>query len=231
MANLISPGMFGTDVPADKRRIEFDFKNEVIVENNIEVESVFFGDSITHFWELPVYFGNDYGLFLNRGIDADDTRYAIRRLEADVIQLHPKSCIILLGINDTWYMEYDNWSRTPGEPYTSVFTTASNNYTDIVLKLLANSIQPVICSLLPTDMPWTNAQRQRERYVTEFNDFLKKLCKECNLKYIDYYSEFMLNSDVLIIPDPHLYHEGLHPNVYGYNKMANILKRDFFDVV
>ena len=80
-------------------------------------------------------------------------------------------------------------------------------------------------------MPWTNAQRQRERYVTEFNDFLKKLCKECNLKYIDYYSEFMLNSDVLIIPDPHLYHEGLHPNVYGYNKMANILKRDFFDVV
>lgn len=231
MCTVVSPGMFGKDVPADKRRIEFDFKNEVIVKNNISVDTVFFGDSITHFWELPAYFGSDYGVLINRGIDADDTRYAKRRLEADVIQLHPKNCVILLGINDTWYLEYDNWSCTPGELYADVFTTAIQNYSEIIMTLISNGIRPVLCSLLPTNMPWTTAETQREKYVLEFNDYLKQVSKECNLPYIDYYSEFMVTQGDLSLINNELYHEGLHPNVYGYNKMANILKRDFFDVV
>jgi hypothetical protein len=69
--DIIKPGLFSKQVNADNRRIEFDYKNEVIVSNKIAVDYVFIGDSITHMWELNAYFGKSQRLILNRGIGGD----------------------------------------------------------------------------------------------------------------------------------------------------------------
>jgi lysophospholipase L1-like esterase len=61
---------------------------------------VFLGDSITQGW------GDDFrnafpGMkTANRGISGDTTRGMLFRLEADVLALHPKGVVLLLGTND-----------------------------------------------------------------------------------------------------------------------------------
>lgn len=60
---------------------------------------VFFGDSITHGW-------TDVGKAFptlkvaNRGIGGDTSRGLLWRLQEDVLDLHPRAVIMLIGIND-----------------------------------------------------------------------------------------------------------------------------------
>lgn len=59
---------------------------------------VFLGDSITEQWNLPRCFP---GLKVaNRGISGDTTRGMLCRLEQDVLNLQPKTIVLLGGIND-----------------------------------------------------------------------------------------------------------------------------------
>ena len=95
--NFVKPGIFTVQAAADSRRVEFDTKNEVIVTNKVPVDFVFIGDSITHAWELNAYFGKMGRLILNRGIGGDTSEYLLRRFEADVLQLKPKYCVMLIG--------------------------------------------------------------------------------------------------------------------------------------
>src|SRR5512140_1499636 len=61
---------------------------------------VFLGDSITEGW------GDDFGgsfpgvKLANRGISGDTTRGVLIRVQQDVLVLHPRAVIILIGTND-----------------------------------------------------------------------------------------------------------------------------------
>ena len=219
---FIKPGEFGLDVAADHRRIEFDFKNQVIVQHQIPVDTVFFGDSITHFWELGAYFKGTDGIIVNRGIGGDQTQYALRRLEADVLQLHPKRCVLLLGINDCWDMEFNDWWQREGMEYEEVVKRAEENLKSIIERVINAGIEMVVCSILPTKMAFTNREELRHDYVLEVNAYLKDLCEKKKIAYVDYYSS-MVNEDGRTVRDG-LTFEGLHPNVFGYDIMAEKLK-------
>lgn len=73
----------------DLRRTEFDIRNSQIFCNKIPVDIVFLGDSITHFWEVEEYF-KEYGIVVNRGIGGEVAHLAVKRFQADVVQLSPK---------------------------------------------------------------------------------------------------------------------------------------------
>jgi lysophospholipase L1-like esterase len=61
---------------------------------------VFLGDSITQGWGDDMG-GNFSGLKVaNRGISGDTTRGVLIRLDDDVIALHPKGVVLLIGTND-----------------------------------------------------------------------------------------------------------------------------------
>ncbi|MEG1873735.1 MAG: GDSL-type esterase/lipase family protein [Ruthenibacterium sp.] len=111
MKQIIRPGLLSVSVSADSRRGEFDFKNQVIVENEVPVDFVFIGDSITQLWELNAYFNAPGQMVLNRGISGDTTEYVLKRFDADVVQLKPKHCVLMIGVNDAWDMETDPWLR------------------------------------------------------------------------------------------------------------------------
>lgn len=62
---------------------------------------VFLGDSITQQWE-PNGFNRTFGNMkvANRGISGDTTRGVLIRMDDDVLKVHPKAVVILIGTND-----------------------------------------------------------------------------------------------------------------------------------
>lgn len=222
MSKIIDPGLFSKQVAADTKRGEFNYKNAVIVENNVNVDFVFIGDSITDFWEINAYLGASNKIIVNRGIGGDITEFVLKRFDADVIQLKPKHCILMIGVNDAWDLEYDPWSNREGMKVDDVISRAYDNIIQMINKAKTNKINLIVCSILPTNMIFTNKNKERNIYIVEVNKRLRELCEKENLIYVDYYSEFAEDGQIYVKDG--LTMEGLHPNTKGYNIMMRILK-------
>lgn len=220
----IRPGYLSRIARADDRRCEFDCKNQVIVENEVPVDLLFIGDSNIQMWELNAYY-HDSGLrILNRGIGGDRTAYLLHRFYADAVQLKPKYCVIMIGINDSWLLEDDDLKQEAGRPVAEVLEEALRNVKKILELACMEHMRVGICSLLPTDMRWTNHEKERQEYIQKYNKEIKALTETFSQRYIDFYHAFVkedgcsLNRELSI--------EGLHPNVFGYNRMSEILSRE-----
>ena len=216
------PGLFSLSAAADNRRTEFDLKNQVLIQRELPVDTVFFGDSITQFWELNAYFGGSGKLIVNRGIGGDETEFAARRFYADVVQLRPRRCVMLLGVNDSWKLEYDGWLRREGWTVSQVLARAEENFRTIASLAKTHGLDLIVCSVLPTDMDFTNREDLRKEYIGEVNGFLWALCREEGFLYVDYFSATVGEDGRSIRAGLTL--EGLHPNVFGYDIMARVLR-------
>jgi len=215
------PGVFSEAVAADNLRYYFDFMNQTLITRGTPIDFLFFGDSITQGWELNAYFSPRW-LTVNRGIGGDRTKYARARFKADVLDLKPRHCIMMIGINDAWDLEPDLWHHIPGLELEDVLDEAYSN-----LEAMANMARDagqslIICSVLPTNMAFTFAEEARKTYVVRLNQKLKTLCEKRGIPYVDYFSAFV-KEDGRTANDDYFF-EGLHPHVMGYDLMAQILE-------
>lgn len=220
--DYLKPGYFSKAVRADDRRSIFDCKNQVIVHNQTPVDVVFFGDSITEMWELGAYFHRADGMIVNRGIGGDRTIYGEKRFMADVVQLNPKLCVLMMGINDAWDMEFDHWRQLEGRSFDDVLSVAFQNIQSMVQMATQNGIQIAVCSVLPTNMNFTHTEPTRNEYVRQLNAKVSAYCRDQSLVYVDYYPLFLAEDGKTVRTE--LMIEGLHPHVLGYNLMADTLK-------
>lgn len=219
---VIRPGMFGKTVCADTRRGEFDWKNEQLLAQSAPPDVVFIGDSITQLWELPCWFSTANRM-VNRGISGDEMRYIAQRFEADVVQLHPRCCVLLGGINDSWGLEYDPAAFTGGEPFEQLLNRVKS-YFDTVIGLALNAnLKLALCSVLPVHMPYKNCDAQRNEYICQLNQYLRCMCERNGLIYVDYHTA-MFDDTQKCMRDGFTY-EGLHPNPEGYRRMAQVLRQ------
>ena len=103
-------------------------------------DAVFMGNSITEGWSmiLPDFFSENN--FINRGIGGQTTPQMLIRFRQDVINLKPKSVVILAGINDI----------ANNTKFYSIEVIAENIFSMVELAK-ANGIIPIICSVLPAD--------------------------------------------------------------------------------
>lgn len=209
---------------ADSRRTEFDIKNEVILNCKLPVESVFIGDSITHFWELGAFFCQQNGLIVNRGISWDVTEYLLRRFEADAIQLLPKTVIILAGINDTWALDNFPWSVGPASTAEAVCGGIVRNITQLSEMALKSGIQVAVCSILPTNVTGSVKNKERNQTVFLANQTLKNLAVKSGIIYVDYHKCFA--SDDGLTMRGGLSGDGIHPNCRGYEIMSDVLAEE-----
>jgi lysophospholipase L1-like esterase len=218
---MIKPGLFGKAVAADNRRMDFDFANEQILYMGKRTDVLFIGDSITQLWDLNTYFVTDKFL-VNRGIGGETSEYLLKRFDADVIQLKPKFVVLMIGTNDISATHNDPWWRTKGVDKNTVINNTQNNIEAMVEKCRVNSVEIVLCSIIPSDVAPPYDKEIRWELTQRLNDFIKNLCTQHNIKYIDYHSKLCQSDGKTLIYD--LSPDGIHTNAKGYEIMAKVLK-------
>lgn len=219
--DIIRPGLFSRGVAADSRRLEFDYKNEVIISNGVPVDFVFIGDSITHFWELNAYFGRQGRLILNRGIGGDTSEFVLKRFPADVLQLKPAHAVLLIGVNDTGGFHGDPVYGTLGQQPAAIIEGIVANITAIVALCRAQTQSLALCSILPTHAGLNGIDARTNEIIAAVNARVKPLAGD-GVIYVDYHAA-MVAPDGLTLRPGYAY-EGLHPHVEGYNVMAQVLR-------
>ena len=217
--SLITPGLFGQNVPADSKRKYFDYCNEQILSMGKIPDILFIGDSITEFWDTQLYFG-EMGFIVNRGIAGDDTQYILKRCEADVLQLKPKKIVYKAGINNLMSVAPDLWWRTPGRDKKEVMEETISNIEKFMKK--CEGADGYFCSVLPTDMHTWHKDCEINESVIELNEKIVDLCEKYKMTYVDYHSA-VCREDGKTLKDGISY-DGVHPNSIGYKIMADKLK-------
>ena len=215
---LITPGFFGNHAAADVRRMEFDNKNSQILVTHTPVSLCFIGDSVMQNWELDLYF-QGYGLMVNRGIEGDIAEHLLKRFEADVLQLHPRLCIVMIGLNDTWSLNAaaENGKEALKQEEERIFHLLSQSYRALLCKAKANA-QPILMeSLLPV-----RSRTYRQMFLCRINRLLQTLCAEFQIPYLDYHTAFS-EADGLTLRRE-LSWDGVHPYGAGYQMMAELLR-------
>lgn len=222
--NIARPGLFGLAVAADNRRAEFDAHNEILMYHQTPVDVVFMGDSITHLWEVRAYFGRSGKFLVNRGIGGDTTKYALRRFEADVLQLKPKVAVIKIGINNTWAM--DVWIEKDRKSPDDLFKEITEDIRDMAAQALAANITPVVCSILPICITMNINTAKRNELVVRINAELQQLAGKQDILFVDYHRHMTMPDGLTMREE--LVYDGIHPNVRGYNIMAQALQETLF---
>jgi lysophospholipase L1-like esterase len=220
---MIKPGLFGKVVAADNRRMDFDFGNEQLLYLNKEIDFLFIGDSITQLWDLNAYFDTEKFL-VNRGIGGDTSEYVLKRFDADVIQLKPKKVVLMIGTNDISQIHGDVWWRVDGQEPSVVLENIKSNFHKIIEKCKANTIDLVLCSIIPSDIAPPFPKLLRQEMTIELNEFIKELAENNNYKYINYYDSLCGKDGKTLIYE--LSQDGIHPNAKAYFIMAEILKKE-----
>ncbi|MBW4418182.1 MAG: SGNH/GDSL hydrolase family protein [Myxacorys californica WJT36-NPBG1] len=172
---------------------------------------VFFGDSITNFWDLPTYFPSQP--YINRGISGQTTPQMLIRFRPDVVALKPRVVVILAGTNDI-----------AGNTGPMSLDQIEDNYASIAELAKAHQIRVVFASLLPIHDYGTRkilAGRPPAK-IEALNHWVKGYCTANNCIHLDYYSHMLDDRGML---RAELSDDGLHPNAKGYHIMASLAAR------
>ncbi len=191
---------------------KYQKSNEDVTKKTDKNRIVFIGNSITESWYNfnPKFFDNNS--FINRGISGQTTPQMLIRFKPDVVNLKPKSVVILAGINDiaenTGPMKIHNIAE-------NIFSMAE------IARV--NNINVYICSVLPAkDFPWSPGLNPAKKVVS-LNKLLKQYCKQNNLKYVDYYSRMHDGKGGLKVPEYTSENDLVHPNKRGYQVMESVI--------
>jgi lysophospholipase L1-like esterase len=174
---------------------------------------IFFGDSITDIWKLDDSFPGKH--YVNRGIGGQTTSQMLVRFRQDVIDLQPKTVVVLAGTNDI--------AGNSG-PITNENIEA--NLASIAELAKGHGIRMIFASVLPVNNYTPESQeffasRPAER-ILALNSWLKDYCAKNDLTYLDYFRA-MIDDKGLLKRD--LANDGLHPNQAGFAVMAPLAEK------
>jgi lysophospholipase L1-like esterase len=171
-----------------------------------------YGDSLTDYWvtRAPETFfpGRPY---IGRGIAGQATPELLWRFQQDVLDLHPRTVVILAGTNDIVLLgRYIGTSETRG------------NLEKMVELARQHGIRVVLCSLLPVSFAGPHWQKRATDSIEAMNAWLQSYAAQHNVVYVDYF-DALADTDGRLLPD--LSPDGLHPNVAGYRIMERLLEQ------
>ena len=156
---------------------KYQKSNEELKKTTAPNRVVFMGNSITEGWEI---FDKDFFLdnpFVNRGIGGQTTPQMLIRFKPDVVNLSPKSVVIMAGINDI-----------AGNTGPITIENTANNIISMAEIAVTNNISVFICSTLPViDFPWSPGLEPGPKLV-KLNSILENYCAKKDMTYVNYYS-------------------------------------------
>jgi len=199
---------------------KFQKSNQELIITTDPNRVVFMGNSITENW--GVFHKNFFldNLFVNRGISGQTTPQMLIRFKPDVVNLNPKSVVIMAGINDI-----------AGNTGPITIENTADNIISMAEIALANNISVYICSTLPAiDFPWSPGLEPGPK-VVRLNSILKNYCAKKGITYVDYYSVMSNSNGGLKVPEFTSEDDLVHPNLSGYKVMEKIIlsSLDSFD--
>ena len=187
-------------------------RNQMLMKVPEPNRVVFIGNSITENWSLfdeKFFIDNP---FVNRGIGGQTSPQMLLRFRSDVVNLKPKSVVIMAGTNDI--------ARNTG-PIT--LKNTAENIISMAEIAIANGITVYICSTLPAiDFLWSPGLNPAAK-VIELNNILKKYCIEKDITYVDYYTSMVDSEGGLKVPEYTAANDLVHPNLAGYKVMEKII--------
>ena len=199
---------------------KFQKSNQELIITTDPNRVVFMGNSITENWGV---FHKNFFLdnpFVNRGISGQTTPQMLIRFKPDVVNLNPKSVVIMAGINDI-----------AGNTGPITIRNTADNIISMAEIALANNISVYICSTLPAiDFPWSPGLEPGPK-VVRLNSILKNYCAKKGITYVDYYSVMSNSNGGLKVPEFTSEDDLVHPNLSGYKVMEKIIlsSLDSFD--
>jgi lysophospholipase L1-like esterase len=168
---------------------------------------VFAGDSLTGSWKtLSADFAGT--LVANRGIGGDVSRGLLFRFEEDVLALHPKAIVLLIGINDLT-------ARQPAR------TTQGNIQAMLKLQQAQQPQVPVfLCTVPPSANPKAPVDEQQRRLL---NQGLRQIAKDMpQVTLVDLYAA---TSTAQGAPDQRYFDtDQLHFSAAGHARWKQLLR-------
>tara|TARA_Y100000385_G_C13020133_1_gene605793 strand:- start:634 stop:1389 length:756 start_codon:yes stop_codon:yes gene_type:complete len=187
-------------------------RNQALMKISDPNRVIFIGNSITESWST---FNEKFFIdnpFVNRGIGGQTSPQMLLRFRSDVVNLKPKSVVIMAGTNDI-----------AGNTGPITLENTAENIISMSEIAAANDITVYICSTLPAiNFLWSPKMKPAPKIV-ELNSILKKYCNENGITYVDYYSSMVDNVGGLKVPEFTAEDDLVHPNLAGYKVMEKII--------
>jgi len=191
---------------------KYQKSNEELIKTPDPNRVVFMGNSITEEWgrlDKDFFLNNP---FVNRGIGGQTTPQMLIRFKPDVINLNPKSIVIMAGINDI-----------AGNTGPITIENTAENIISMAEIAVASNISVYICSTMPAiDFPWSPGLEPGPK-VVRLNSVLKSYCAKKGIPYVDYYSVMADSNGGLKVPEFTSADDLVHPNLAGYKVMEKII--------
>jgi len=172
---------------------------------------VFMGNSITEGWlkEDPDFFANKP--YVNRGISGQTSPQMLLRFRTDVISLKPEIVVILAGTNDI-----------AGNTGPSTLEMILDNIASMAELAKANSIKPILCSVVPAFDYWWKPGVAPAEKIVELNKMIRDYAKQMRFEFVDYHSVMKDDKNGL---KKEFGEDGVHPNKSGYLVMEPLIEK------
>ena len=189
--------------------------NEIVNKNY-----VFLGDSITDFYDFDNYFDNKYSI-VNSGMNGNRVDDILKNMNDRVYRYNPSDVVILIGINDILYKNSSTDEVTKKIEKLTKQIKKHNPYCNIYIQ-----------SIYPTNDKWKKEHNDSvpdesilKEKILKINKNIKKYCKENKITYINVHDS-LVNKDGYL--DNKYTNDGLHPNEKGYEIITKIIKKEVF---
>jgi len=160
------------------------------------------------------------------GVSGDNSNDLLERFDTEVkarLGEEEKTLILIeIGINDSQYILAEKEHRVSPDKY-------KQNLVKLIEKSNYHGAELMFVGLTPVDdtkvdpIPWKPDGSYRLKFVQEYEEILKSVCKEQNLPFIELASKFMEKDFKTLLID------GLHPNTEGHQVMYEEIKKYLVD--
>ena len=179
-------------------------------------EVVFMGDSIFEGWYSndPVFFHDNN--YIGRGIGGQVTAQMLVRFRSDVVNLRPRTVVILAGTNDV----------AMNQGYVSV-DHVFENIQSMCEIAKANKIKVVLCSILPADSyswSWEVSREVAVDSIRELNEKIESYARKNGFAYADFFSPLADENRVMKKEYHRNETDPVHPNLAGYKIMEDVIQ-------
>jgi lysophospholipase L1-like esterase len=168
---------------------------------------IFYGDSITEFWNLPKYFSGLSFKAVNRGIKGQETEHLLARSYFDVLMLKPWAVVLTAGTNDALKLASEERITT--------------NLDVMIYGAHREGARVFVGTLPPVELPDSPMQRKTAALIDRVNGWIRRRCDGKTCTTLDFnaalkHAEKASHGSAL--------KDGVHPSDAGYEAMAKLVR-------